>query len=412
MVTVSQTQPGKSPDIIPRKSYAKLPQLLDTPNLIKVQLDSFLWFQEKGIKELLEEISPIKDFTGNRLELSFVDYEFREPYHNEEECRQRDLTYSAPLYVRARLLVKETGEIKEQDLFFGDIPLMTEKGTFIISGAERVVVSQLIRSPGIYFTLEEDATSGRQLCYAKLIPTRGAWLEFETSSRDIISVKINGKRKTNITTLLRAIGYGTDEELLSLFASEDNSADTSYIKSSIEHDALVKSDSDALLDIYRKLSPGDPVNIDSARSLINNLFFNAQHYDLGNVGRYKLNKRLKLDVPESQRALTREDFVEIVRHIIMINNGKDNPDDIDHLGNRRVRNVGELIQNQFHIGLLRLERVVRERMSIIATEVVMPSALLNIRPIVASIREFFGGSQLSQFMDQTNPLAELTHKRR
>jgi len=412
MATVSQTQPKKTPPVVSRKSYARLAQILDTPNLIKVQLDSFLWFQEKGIKELLEEISPIKDFTGNRLELSFIDYEFREPYHTEEECRQRDLTYSAPLYVRARLLIKETGEIKEQHLFFGDIPMMTAKGTFIISGAERVVVSQLIRSPGIYFTLEEDAASGRQLCYAKLIPTRGAWLEFETSNRDIISVKINGKRKTNITTLLRAIGYSSDEQLLSLFSQEDNSPESHFIRSAMEQDSMVKSDADALLDIYRKLSPGDPVNIESARNLINNLFFNAQHYDLGNVGRYKLNKRLGLDIPENQRALTKEDFVEIVRHIIMINNGLDSPDDIDHLGNRRVRNVGELIQNQFHIGLLRLERVVRERMSIIATEAVVPSALINIRPIVAAIREFFGGSQLSQFMDQTNPLAELTHKRR
>jgi DNA-directed RNA polymerase subunit beta len=396
----------------PRKSYAKLPQILEVPNLIKVQTDSFRWFQEKGLRQLLAEISPIEDFTGNRLALSFIEYEFREPHYTEQECRQKDLTYSAPLYVRTQLLVKETGEIKEQDLFFGDIPLMTAKGTFITSGAERVAVSQLLRSPGVYFTLEEDATSGRSLCHAKLIPSRGAWLEFETSNRDVISAKINGKRKIPITTLMRAIGYSSEEQLLELFSSEDNSPEHQFIKSTMEREPMVKDEPEALLDIYRKLRPGDPPNIENARKLIKNLFFDPLRYDLGEVGRYKLNKRLKLEIPESTRALTKEDIVEIVRHIIMINNGFDNPDDIDHLGNRRVRTVGELIQNQFRIGLLRLQRVVRERMSIISADAVTPSVLVNIRPVVAAVREFFGGSQLSQFMDQTNPLAELTHKRR
>ncbi len=397
---------------VPRKSYARLPQILEVPNLIKVQTDSFRWFQEKGLRQLLEEISPIEDFTGNRLALSFIDYEFREPHHTEQECRQRDLTYSAPLYVRTQLLVKETGEIKEQDLFFGDIPLMTAKGTFITSGAERVTVSQLLRSPGVYFTLEEDATSGRELCHAKLIPARGAWLEFETSNRDVISAKINGKRKIPITTLMRAIGYSSEEQLLTLFSGEDNSTEHQFIRSTMEREPLVKDEPEALLDIYRKLRPGDPPNIENARKLIKNLFFDPLRYDLGEVGRYKLNKRLRLDISESKRALTKEDIVEIVRHIIMINNGNDIPDDIDHLGNRRVRTVGELVQNQFRIGLLRLQRVVRERMSIISADVVTPSVLVNIRPVVAAVREFFGGSQLSQFMDQTNPLAELTHKRR
>jgi len=397
---------------VSRKSYARLPQILEVPNLIKVQLDSFRWFQEEGLKQLLDEVSPIKDFTGNRLELSFINYEFRDPRHSEPECRQRDLTYSAPLYVKTQLLVKETGEIKEQSLFFGDIPLMTAKGTFITSGAERVVVSQLLRSPGVYFTVEEDVTSGRELCHAKLIPSRGAWLEFETSNRDVISAKIDGKRKIPITTLLRAVGYGSDEQLLTLFAKEDSSSEHQFIRSTLEHEPLVKGESEALLDIYKKLRPGDPANIENAKKLINNLFFNPQHYDLGEVGRYKLNKRLGLNIDLKERALTKEDITAIVRHIIMVNNGLDTPDDIDHLGNRRVRTVGELIQNQFRIGLLRLERVVRERMSIIATEAVTPSALVNIRPVVAAIREFFGGSQLSQFMDQTNPLAELTHKRR
>jgi len=399
---------------ISRKSYARLSQILDIPNLIEVQLDSFLWFQEEGIKQLLEEVSPIKDFTGNRLELSFIGYEFRIPndWKTEEECRQRDLTYSIPLYVRAKLLVKGTGEIKEQDLFFGDIPLMTSKGTFIISGTERVVVSQLLRSPGVYFTIKEDVTSGRRLCQAKLIPTRGAWLEFETSSRDVISAKIDGKRKIPITTLLRAIGYSSDEQLLNLFPEEDNSSEHQFIRSTMEREPLVRDEAEALLDIYRKLRSGDPPNIGNARKLINNLFFNSLHYDLGRVGRYKLNKRLGFNIDRKERALTNEDIIEIVRHIIMVNNGDDTPDDIDHLGNRRVRTVGELIQNQFRIGLSRLGRVTKERMSIISTEAVTPSALINIRPVVAAIREFFGGSQLSQFMDQTNPLAELTHKRR
>jgi len=401
----------KSPPV-PRKSYARLPQILEVPNLLRIQTDSFHWFQEQGLRQLLEEISPIEDFTGNRLALSFTDYEFREPHHSELECRQRDLTYSAPLYVRTQLLVKETGEIKEQDLFFGDIPLMTAKGTFITTGAERVAVSQLLRSPGVHFSIEEDATSGRELCHAKLIPTRGAWLEFETSNRDVISAKIDGKRKIPITTLLRAIGYGSEKQLQTLFSTEDNSPEHQYIRSTIEREPLVKDEPEALLDIYRKLRPGDPPNIENARKLLKNLFFDPVRYDLGEVGRYKLNKRLGVDIPESQRALTKEDIVEIVRHIIMINNGNDTPDDVDHLGNRRVRTVGELIQNQFRIGLLRLERVVRERMSIIDAEAVTPSALVNIRPVMAAVREFFGGSQLSQFMDQTNPLAELTHKRR
>jgi len=397
---------------VPRKSYARLPQILVVPNLIKVQLESFRWFQEEGLKQLLEGVSPIKDFTGNRLELSFADYEFREPYHSEEECRQRDLTYSTPLYVKARLLVKETGEIKEQDLFFGDIPLMTAKGTFITSGAERVVVSQLLRSPGVYFTIEKDATSGRELCFAKLIPTRGGWLGFETSNRNVISVKMDGKRKIPITTLLRAIGYGSDEQLLKLFLAEDSSPEHQFIRTTMEREPLVKSESEALLDIYRKLRPGDPASIENARKLVNNMFFNSARYDLGSVGRYKLNKRLGLNIDLKERALTKEDIVEVVRHIIMVNNGSDTPGDIDHLGNRRVRTVGELIQNQFRIGLMHLERVARERMSIIAAESITPSALVNVRPVVAAIREFFGSSQLSQFMDQTNPLSELTHKRR
>ena len=397
-----------------RKSYARLPNILDVPNLIKVQLDSFQRFQEEGLKQLLEEISPVRDLTGNRLELTFAAYEFREPRpgHSEAECHERDQTFSAPLYVKVRLLVKETGEIKEQDLFFGDIPLMTAKGTFITSGAERVVVSQLLRSPGVYFTGDEDPVSGRRLCGAKLIPTRGAWLEFETSNRNVISAKIDGKRKIPITTLLRAIGYSTDEELLKLFAKDEKGSEYHFIVTTIDKEPGIKNKKDAMLDIYKKLHPGELPSEANAEKLIKNLFFDASRYDLGTVGRYKLNKRLGLQVSLKERTLTKDDIVEMIRHIIQIDNGHDHIDDIDHLGNRRVRTVGELVQTQFRIGFLRLEQVVRERMSIIGTEAVTPSALVNIRPIVAAVREFFGGSQLSQFMDQTNPLAELTHKRR
>jgi len=464
MVSISPVS-AQTVNSLPSKSYARLPQILDVPNLIKVQLDSFQRFQEDGLKHLLKEISPIKTLTSSKLELSFIGYEFREPRQgrSEMECR-------------------ETGEIKEQDIFLGDIPLMTAKGTFITSGAERVVVSQLLRSPGVYFTVEEDAVSGRELCSAKLIPTRGAWLEFESSNRDILSAKIDGKRKIPITTLLRAIGYGSEEQLRNLFSSDDNHPDHQYIATTIERDPLIKDEAEALLDIYRKVRPGELPNLENARKLIQNLFFDALRYDLGTVGRYKLNKRLglfridaekilnrietlelpfeaadlvsrlrqagerndrevirvckdlkaalanKLDHQEEllqfytlleetlrqleERALTRDDVVEIVRHIIMINNDADSGDDIDHLGNRRVRTVGELIQTQFHVGLLRLAQAVRERMSIIGTEAITPSALVNIRPVVAAVREFFSSSQLSQFMDQTNPLAEITHKRR
>ena len=400
---------------MPHQSYAHISQVVEVPNLIDLQLASFQWLQEDGIKQLLEELSPIKDFTGNRLELSFVDYEFRETRLSEQECTQRDQTYSITLYVKARLLVKGTGEIKEPfDLFFGDMPMMTAQGTFITSGTERVIVSQLLRSPGVYFTVAEDAVSGRRMCNANLIPSRGAWLDFETSTRDVISVKIDGKRKIPITTLLRAIGFASDDELLSMFAGEDNSPDHPFIKFTMDRDPSIRDENSALMDIYRKVRPGDPPNLENARKLLQNMFFNPEHYDLGLVGRYKLNRRLGLQ-PQAEgegRALTREDMAEIVRHIIMVNNGQDHSDDIDHLGNRRIRTVGELIQNQFRLGLMRLERVARERMSILSAEALTPGALVNIRPVVSAVREFFGGSQLSQFMDQTNPLAELTHKRR
>ncbi|HEX77345.1 MAG TPA: DNA-directed RNA polymerase subunit beta [Dehalococcoidia bacterium] len=408
-VSTSGSDPVFAP---PRKSYARLPEVLEVPNLIRVQLDSFQQFVREGLRELFQEVFPIEDFTGTRLALHFIDYQFRQPKYPVDECRQRDVTYAKPLYVRLQLVIKETGEVKEQDIFFGDFPWMTELGTFIINGVERVVVNQLLRSPGVYFTVEEDMASGRELCFGKLIPDRGAWLEFETTAKDIISVKVDGKRKIPITTLLRAIGYGSDEALLDLFKDIDTAPEHRYIRATMEREPQVRSQEEALLDVYRRLRPGDPPSLENAQALLNNLFFNPRRYDLGKVGRYQLNKRLKLDLPPTQRVLTKEDLVEIARHIILINNRRDRPDDIDHLGNRRVRTVGELVQNQFRIGLLRLERVVKERMSIIDPQNATPSALINTRPVVAAMREFFGGSQLSQFMDQTNPLAELTHKRR
>ena len=401
-----------------RKSYARTPTILDLPGLTEVQLRSFEWFKKDGLEELFAEISPIVSFNKN-LELHFGDFHFGEPKYPEDECRERDITYAAPLWVNVKLVNRDTGEISEQEVFMGDFPLMTDAATFIINGSERVVVSQLIRSPGVYFTVEEDRSTGRELAGAKLIPSRGAWLEFETSRRDIISVKVDRKRKLPVTLLLRAVGFGTDEEIRAVFADVDTDVDHPFIESTVERDTTsnpttdsAKGVDDALLEFYKKLRPGDPPTLDNAKSFVQNLFFAPRRYDLGRVGRYKLNRRLSLGTPLETRTLTQEDLIAVIKRIININNGPARPDDIDHLGNRRVKTVGELIQNQLRIGLLRMERVVRERMSIRDPEQVTPLGLINIRPVVAATREFFGGSQLSQFMDQTNPLAELTNKRR
>ncbi len=366
---------------------------------------------DEGLKELFEEISPIKDYTGNRLEIDFLGHEIGEPKYSELECQERDLTYAAPIKVKARLIVKATGEIKEQDLFMGDFPIMTPRGTFIINGAERVVVNQLIRSPGVYFTIEKDTASARRLCFAKLIPDRGIWVEFETSSKGVLSAKINRKRKIPVTTLLRAIGYGSDEQLSGLFADVDN-GEVSYIQATIERDSHIRSEEEALPEFFKKIRPGEPPTIENARALIHTLFFDHRRYRLGKGGCYKLNKRLGLNRPLKQQTLTPEDFVAIVSHIILINNGFDHGDDIDHLGNRRVRAVGELLQSHLKMGLLRMERTIRERMSLLDPNSATPSTLVNNRAVTAAIREFFGSSRLSQFMDQTNPLSELTHKRR
>jgi DNA-directed RNA polymerase subunit beta len=414
-----------------RVSFARMPNIVPMPGLIQVQLDSFAWFQQEGLRELFAEISPIEDFTGRNLSLELIvpADPFGKPKYSEDECRDRDLTYAAPLTVKARLTNKETGEIIEKDVFMGDFPLMTQEGTFIINGTERVVVSQLVRSPGVYFTADDYTPSGKNLFAAKLIPNRGAWLEFETSTKHLLSVRVDRKRKLPVTTLLRAmagvardhlysedVDLSTDQGILAAFTGVDNDADVRYIQATLERDP-VKNEHEALLEVYKKLRPGEPATPENARTLVNNLFFSSRRYDLGKVGRYKLNRKFDLSVPLSHYILTLDDLVNIIRRLIVLNNGYGRPDDIDHLGNRRVRCVGELIQAQFRVGLLRMERVVKERMSLVDPALanggqITPNALINIRPIVAALREFFGGSQLAQFMEQTNALAEVGLKRR
>ena len=405
-----------------RKSYGKIREALELPPLIEVQRESFDWLRREGLRDLFGESSPIVSF-NKQLELHLNDYRFGDPLYDEAQCRERDMTFSAPLWLRMRLVNRETGEISEQEVFMGDFPLMTENGTFIVNGAERVVVSQLIRSPGCYFTIEEDRTTGRNLCMAKLIPDRGAWLEFETSRRDVLSVKVDRKRKVSVTLMLRALGAvedglvsspikeGDDEEIISLFEDVDGNDEHKYIGATIERDKT-KTAADAVMEFYRHQRPGDPVTPDNARSFLSGLLFDPRRYDLSRVGRYMLDRRLRPGSGETRRTLVKADLIAIVRRMIQVNNGQGSADDIDHLGNRRVKTVGELIQNHLRIGLLRMERVVRERMSIRDPERLTPVSLVNIRPVVAAMREFFGGSQLSQFMDQTNPLAELNNKRR
>ena len=401
-----------------RKRYARIPEVLPVPNLIELQLESFRWFIDRGLRELFDEISPIKDFTGKVMELQFLDYEFGEPKYSEEECRTKDLTYSRPLYVNVELLIKETGEIQRQRVYMGDYPWMTDLGTFVVNGAERVVVSQLVRSPGVYYSELEDPGSGRMLFSAKVIPNRGAWLEFETNNKDQLWVKVDRKRKIAATTLLRAVGYETNDEIAALFSPVDIDPEHPFIANTLDKD-VTRTPAEALIEVYKKLRPGDPPTGDNARALVEGLFFNFRRYDLGRVGRYKFNKKLDgaaarmgIELDRESRTITREDIASIVGHLIECNRGLHIKDDIDHLGNRRIRANGELIQNAFRIGLLRMERVVRERMTIQEIDKATPNALINIRPVVAAMKEFFGGSQLSQFMDQTNPLAELTSKRR
>ena len=453
-----------------RYSYAKINEVLDMPNLIEIQKNSYIWFLKEGLQEIFHDISPIQDFTGN-LVLSFEAFTLGEPKYGVEECKERDVTYAAPLRVNVRLINRETGEIKEQEVFMGDFPLMTDTGTFIINGAERVIVSQLVRSPGVYYNESID-TSGKKLFNATVIPNRGAWLELETDANDVISVRVDRTRKLPATVLIRALGHATNGAILELFN------DDARIRATLERDNTDSSE-EALVEIYKRLRPGEPPTVDNATQLLETLFFDSKRYDLAAVGRYKLTKKLgwrrrllgktlnqyiadkdtgeiivsegtvvdekiinlleekgifsgtgiaevkirqkdgsSVKVlcnsvrPYSHRTITREDILASVSYLLNLMDGHGNTDDIDHLGNRRLRSVGELLQNQFRIGLSRMERVVRERMTIQDVDVITPQALINIRPVVAAIKEFFGSSQLSQFMDQTNPLAELTHKRR
>lgn len=471
-----------------RRSYARISEVLELPNLIEIQTSSYQWFLDEGLREMFQDISPIEDFTGN-LSLEFIDYSLGEPKYPVEESKERDVTYSAPLRVKVRLVNKETGEVKDQDVFMGDFPLMTETGTFVINGAERVIVSQLVRSPSVYYSGKLDK-NGKKGFTATVIPNRGAWLEYETDAKDVVYVRIDRTRKLPVTVLLRALGFGSDQEIIDLIG------DNEYIRNTLEKDNTESAEK-ALLEIYERLRPGEPPTVDNAKSLLVSRFFDPKRYDLANVGRYKINKKLHIKnrlfgqklaetlvdpetgeiiaekgvtldrrtldkilpalennvgfktispyggvveeevtlqsvkifapndegekeinvlgnayVPEPIKNITPADIIASISYFFNLLHGVGDTDDIDHLGNRRLRSVGELLQNQFRIGLSRMERVVRERMSIQDTNTVTPQQLINIRPVIASIKEFFGSSQLSQFMDQTNPLAELTHKRR
>ncbi len=429
--TASQTTNGSR-----RISFAKIREPLEVPNLLALQIDSFDWLlgnsrwqarveaataegrddlpAASGLQEILDEISPIEDFSGT-MSLSFSNPRFEDPKNSIDECKMRDFTYSAPLFVTAEFINNETGEIKSQTVFMGDFPLMTDKGTFVINGTERVVVSQLVRSPGVYFERTLDKTSDKDVYTSKVIPSRGAWLEFEIDKRDMVGVRLDRKRKQNVTVLLKALGW-TTEQILGEFGDYES------MRATLDKDHTTNQD-EALLDIYRKMRPGEPPTREAAQQLLDNAYFNPKRYDLAKVGRYKVDKKLGLDLPLDQSTLTVDDIVATLRYLVRLHAGETElvqgkttlrveTDDIDHFGNRRLRTVGELIQNQVRTGLSRMERVVRERMTTQDVEAITPQTLINIRPVVAAIKEFFGTSQLSQFMDQTNPLAGLTHKRR
>ncbi|HEX2550977.1 MAG TPA: DNA-directed RNA polymerase subunit beta, partial [Nocardioidaceae bacterium] len=432
----STSKNSSTENAAPRRiSFAKISEPLEVPKLLDLQTKSFDWLVgnedwqadtqaridngedaslKSGLEEIFEEISPIEDFSGT-MSLSFENPVFYDPKYTEEECKEKDFTYSAPLYVSAEFTNNETGEIKGQTVFMGDFPLMTRKGTFIINGTERVVVSQLVRSPGVYFERTADKTSDKDIFTAKVIPSRGAWLEFEIDKRDMVGVRLDRKRKQNVTVLLKALGW-TEQQIRDEFGEYESMMLT------LEKDHTSGQD-DALLDIYRKLRPGEPPTREAAQTLLDNYYFNGKRYDLAKVGRYKINKKLGTTEAFDQQTLTIDDIVSTIKFIVALHDGKtelETPsganevraDDIDHFGNRRMRTVGELIQNQLRTGLARMERVVRERMTTQDVEAITPQSLINIRPVVAALKEFFGTSQLSQFMDQTNPIAGLTHKRR
>ena len=388
-----------------RVSFSKIPPMMELPNLISVQKESFERFMTDGLAESFAEFSPIENSAGT-MEITFGEHQFGDAPSTIAECRAKDISYQAPLFVDVRFVNKETGEIKEQLVFMGDFPLMTERGTFIINGTERVVVSQLVRSPGVYFSAEMD--NGVQVHHVQFIPARGAWLEFEVDKHGHLVVSIDRKRRQSATVLLRALGIAeSDDELMNLLGDSD------VVRSTLERDVATTRE-DALIEIYRRQHPGEPPTVDSARLLIDGLYFNSQRYDLARVGRYKINKKLGLDIDSDEKVLTADDIICALRYLIALHEGDATKklDDIDHFGNRRVRTVGELVQNQFRIGMSRMERVIRERMASQDADDITPQSLINIRPIVAAIKEFYGSSQLSQFMDQSNPLAGLTHKRR
>ena len=418
-----------------RVSFAKIREPLEVPNLLSLQLESIDWLlgndswrarlndaeksnrgevpKQSGLEEIFEEISPIEDFQGS-MSLSFRDHRFEPPKYTIAECKERDITYAAPLFLTAEFTNNTTGEIKSQTVFMGDFPLMTPRGTFVINGTERVVVSQIVRSPGVYFERTIEKTSDKDIFTAKIIPSRGAWLEFEVDKKDMVGVRIDRKRKQSVTIFLKALGWSS-AQILEQFGEFES------IKLTLEKDNVETQD-EALLDIYRKLRPGEPPTKEAAQNLIENLYFNAKRYDLAKVGRFKINKKLGMELDLSRGLLTIEDIVGTIRYLVALHRGdalmeygkevRVETDDIDHFGNRRLRTVGELIQNQVRTGLSRMERVVRERMTTQDVEAITPQTLINIRPVVASIKEFFGTSQLSQFMDQTNPLSGMTHKRR
>ncbi len=394
-----------------RVAFAKPRVAAPMPDLIEVQKSSYAWFLKDGLKELFEEVSPIRDFIGRDLELYFSDYYLDEPKFDEVTSRAKNLSYESPLRVKAKLVNKRLGKGVEQEIYLGDFPLMTDRGTFIINGIERAVVSQLIRSAGIFFTSE--VYGERKYYGAKIIPNRGSWLELETDTNNVIWVKIDRKRKVAITSLLRAFGYASDEELMEIFKDVDTHPEISFIKNTIAKD-VAHNEGEGLKEVYKRIRPGDLATTDNAKSLIYAMFFNFERYDFGRVGRYKINQRFNLDVPniKENRVLRLEDLVNVVKEIIRLNISQRDADDIDHLGNRRVRAVGELVQNKFRIGLARMERIIKDRMSTLDVAEITPNRLINARPVIGAVKEFFMSSQLSQFMDQTNPLAELEHKRR
>ena len=380
------------------------------PNLIEIQINSYRWFLQEGIRELLDEITPITDFSNKKLELHFLEHSLGEPKYDPEVSKNKNLTYEAPLKVHVQLINKESGEIKEQDVFLGAVPLMTGRGTFIINGIERVVVSQIVRSPGVFFAKNPICPNYNN---AKIIPKRGAWLEIETDKKGIITVKIDRKRKIPITSLLRVFGFAKDSDILGIFSGINSNLEVDYILNTLEKDPAKTAD-EAYQQIYRKIRPGDLATPENAKSLINSMFFDYRKYDMGPVARYKLNRRFGINVANTREnhVFQVSDLIEILKYLIQLNNGEHKPDDIDHLSNRRIRAVGELVQNKFRVGLLRTDRIAKDRMTVMDLDTVTPTQLINSRPITAALREFYASSQLSQFMDQTNPLAELAHKRR